>query len=362
MNTSDGMNYAPVGKASPVVKPGEFVFAAVGLDHGHIYGMCNGLVEAGGTLKWVYDPDPTKAESFKKQYPQVTIARSEDEVLLDPEVLLVAGACVTSERCALGLRVMAAGKDYFTDKAPLTTLEQLAAAKELCAKTGKKYAVYYSERLHCETAIFAGQLIEEGAIGRVLQVIGMGPHRVGNPANRPDWFFKKEKYGGILCDIGSHQIEQILFYTGAKDASIVRSQIANYNHPDYPELDDFGDATLVTDNGSTGYFRVDWFTPDGLQMWGDGRSFILGTEGYIEQRKYMNIGVPDSPAHLFLANGKGEKHFHVHGQVGFPYFGALVLDCLNRTENAMTQEHAFKAAELCVKAQLQAVELTGRTV
>ncbi len=358
MNAVSGMNYAPIGKYSPVVKPGEFVFAAVGLDHGHIYGMCHGLIEAGGSLKWVYDPDPGKVEAFRMQFPEVMAARSEDEVLLDPEIILVAGACITSERCALGLRVMAADKDYFTDKAPLTTLEQLAAAKNACAATGKKYAVYYSERLHSETAVFAGQLIEEGAIGRVIQVLGLGPHRVGG-VQRPNWFFTKEKYGGILCDIGSHQIEQILHYTGSKDAAIVRSQIANYNHPQYPELDDFGDASLVTDNGATGYFRVDWFTPDGLQMWGDGRSFILGTEGFIEQRKYMNIGVPDSPAHLFLANGKGEQHYHVHGQVGFPYFGALILDCLNRTENAMTQEHAFKAAELSVKAQLQAVVLTA---
>ncbi|MFA9379567.1 MAG: Gfo/Idh/MocA family protein [Acetanaerobacterium sp.] len=354
MKESDGMNYAPIGKYNPVVKPGEFKFAAVGLDHGHIYGMCGGLIEAGGQLKWVYDPDPAKMEAFRTKFPEVKAARSEDEVLQDPDVILVAGACITSERCALGLRVMNAGKDYFTDKAPLTTLEQLESAKAVCAATGKKYAVYYAERLHSETAVFAGQLIEEGAIGRVIQVLGLGPHRLGG-AHRPDWFFVKEKYGGILCDIGSHQIEQVLYYTGARDATIVHSQIANYNHPQYPGLDDFGDASLLTDNGATGYFRVDWFTPDGLQMWGDGRSVILGTEGFIEQRKYMNIGTPNSPAHVYLANGKGETHFDVHGKVGFPYFGDLILDCLNRTEKAMTQEHAFKAAELSVKAQLQAV-------
>jgi predicted dehydrogenase len=352
-NISSGMNYAPKGKPAPVVKPGEFIIAAIGLDHGHIYGQCNGLIEAGAILKSVYDPDPKKVENFCKTYPQVKAAKSEDEILNDPTINLVTGACITSERCALGLRVMNAGKDYFTDKAPLTTLEQLAEAKEAVKRTGKKYMVYYSERIHVETAVFAGQLIEEGAIGRVVQVLGLGPHRL-MPQNRPDWFFIKEKYGGILCDIGSHQIEQILFYTGAKDASIVQSQIGNYNHPKYPELDDFGDAMLLTDTGATGYFRVDWFTPDGLQMWGDGRSIILGTEGYIEQRKYMNLGTKDGPGHLFLANNKEETHYHVEGKVGYPFFGELILDCLNRTENAMTQDHAFKAAELCVKAQLQA--------
>lgn len=356
-NISDGMNYAPKGKPAPVVSKGEFVFSAIALDHGHIYGMCNGLTEAGAVLKSVYDPDSAKVDAFCKAFPEVKRANSEEEILSDPEVQLVAGAAVTSERCALGLRVMSAGKDYFTDKAPLTTLEQLSSAKKKVEETGKKYMVYYSERIHVETAVFAGQLIQQGAIGRVIQVLGLGPHRLSAPS-RPAWFFEKEKYGGILCDIGSHQIEQILFYTGAKDGNVVHSQIANYNNPQYPGLDDFGDATILTDNGATGYFRVDWFTPDGLQSWGDGRSIILGTEGFIEQRKYMNIGTNDGPGHLYLANGKEETHFNVEGKVGYPFFGELILDCLNRTENAMTQEHAFKAAELCVKAQMQAVKLT----
>ncbi|MDR0464329.1 MAG: gfo/Idh/MocA family oxidoreductase, partial [Treponema sp.] len=214
---ADGMNYAPKGKPAPVVKKGEFVFAAIALDHGHIYGQCNGLIEAGGVLKSVYDPDPKKVDAFCKTYPDVKRAASEEEILNDKEVILVAGAAVTSERCALGLRVMSAGKDYFTDKAPLTTLDQLEEAKAKVKETGRKYMVYYSERLHVESAVFAGQLIEQGTIGKVIQVLGLGPHRLSAPS-RPDWFFQKEKYGGILCDIGSHQIEQFLFYSGAKDA------------------------------------------------------------------------------------------------------------------------------------------------
>ena len=349
----------PTGKPTPVVKPGEFIFSVVGLNHGHIGGMSNGLQEAGATLKWIYDPDPQKIARFLKLYPHAKAASSEEEVLSDPEVSLIASAAIPSNRCELGLRVMDAGKDYFTDKAPLTTLRQLEQAKQKVNETGKKYAVYYSERLHVEDAVFAGQLIEQGAIGKVVQTIGMGPHRL-NASTRPEWFFHKEQYGGILCDIGSHQIEQFLYYTGAKDASIVRSQVGNYAHPDVPELDDFGDASLIADNGATGYFRVDWFTPDGLSTWGDGRTFILGTDGYIELRKYVNIGQHTGGGNVYLVNQKGEFVYDVKGKVGYPYFGQLILDCLNRTEHAMSQEHAFKAAELCVKAQMQAIELTGR--
>ena len=348
-----GMNYAPTGKPNPVVKPGEFIFAAVGLDHGHINGMTNGLIEAGATLKWVYDPDPQKVADFIAKYPQAKAAQAEADVLADPEVTLVASACITGERCALGIRVMEAGKDYFTDKAPLTTLAQLEQAKAAVARTGKKYAVYYSERLHVEAAVYAGQLIEEGAIGRVIQTLGMGPHRL-NPTARPDWFFNREKYGGILCDIGSHQVEQFLYYTGAKNAEIMAAQVENFNNPTYPQLNDFGDCTLKGDNGATGYFRVDWFTPDGLSTWGDGRMFILGTNGYIELRKYCDIARNKGGGNLYLVTDKGEQYIDVTGKVGFPYFGQLILDCINRTENAMTQDHAFKAAELCVKAQMMA--------
>ncbi|SFQ32024.1 Predicted dehydrogenase [Butyrivibrio proteoclasticus] len=361
MDKKDGMNYAPKGKPAPVVNKGEFVIAAIALDHGHIYGMCNGLIEAGATLKWVYDRDVKKAEAFQKAYPEVKIASSEDEILNDSEVKLVCGAAETWKRCELGIRVMEHGKDYFTDKAPLTTLEQLSMAKETVAKTGKKYMVYYSERIHVESAVFAAQLVDEGAIGTPIHVDGFGPHRVGNPKGRPDWFFEKEKYGGILCDIGSHQIEQFLYYCRVKDAHVAYSEVGNYGHPDYPELEDFGDAIIVGDNGTTQHFRVDWFTPDGLSTWGDGRTIILGTEGYIEIRKYVNIGTGDGTCdHVYLVNKDGEQHFEVNGKVGFPFFGQLILDCINRTENAMTQEHAFKAAELCVKAEMEAKYLTHK--
>ncbi len=190
MSRQDGMNYAPKGKPNRVVEPGQFTFAAIALDHGHIYGMCNGLVEAGASLKWVYDPDEKKVERFVSQFPDVQVASSEEEIMNDPEVQLIAGAAITSKRCELGLRAMDHGKDYFTDKAPFTTLEQLELAKQKVKETGKKYMVYYSERLHVESAVFAGQLIEEGAIGRVIQVTGFGPHRLNAPS-RPEWFFKK---------------------------------------------------------------------------------------------------------------------------------------------------------------------------
>jgi predicted dehydrogenase len=341
---ADGMNYAPQGKPRPVVKPGEFVFAATHLEHGHIYGQCNGLLEAGAELKWVYDPDPAKVEAFRAKYPQVKVARSYEEVLADTQVKLVAAAAVPSERAEIGVRAMEAGKDYFTDKTPFTAMAQLDAAKAAVARTGRKYMVYYSERLHVESAMYATDFVASGAIGRVIQVLGLGPHRLGKPG-RPAWFWERAKYGGILCDIGSHQFEQFLTFSGATDASVTQAAVGNFENGDHPEFEDFGEASLLGDNGASNYVRVDWFTPDGLGTWGDGRTLILGTKGYVELRKYIDVGRDKAGDNVYIVDDTGERRLNVTGQVGFRFFGELILDCLNHTEKAMTQAHAFKAGE-----------------
>lgn len=350
MSFKEGFNYAPSGKPQPVVKPGEFVFAAAFLDHGHIYGQCNGLIEAGGILKYVYDVQPQRLANFQQKYPQVRVVESFDQILDDREIRLVAAAAIPSERGVIGCRVMRAGKDYFTDKSPFTTLEQLAEARQVVQETGRKYMVYYSERLHVESAWFVGDLIARGSIGRVIQVLNLAPHKLSK-ASRPAWFFDKASYGGILTDIGSHQFEQFLAYTGSKDAKINFARVDNFNNPDQPGMEDFGEASLTAECGASYYCRLDWFTPNGLQSWGDGRLFVLGTEGYIEVRKYMDFGRDTGGDLVFVADQNREQIIECRGKVGFPYFGQLILDCLHRTENAMTQDHAFKAGELALRAQ-----------
>jgi predicted dehydrogenase len=344
------MDYEPTGAPSAVCAPGEFIVAATHLDHGHVYSQCEGLEQAGALVKWVHDPDPVRAEQFRAKFPSARIARCLEEVLDDRDVQLVAAAAVPSERGPLGCCVLRAGKHYFTDKAPFTTLEQLAEARCAVAESGRKYAVYYGERLHSECSVHAGRLVKGGAIGRVIQTLGTGPHRL-NAASRPAWFFDRGKNGGIICDLGSHQVEQFLFFTDARATAVKSASARNFAHPQYRGFQDFGECLLEADNGASGYFRVDWLTPDGLSTWGDVRLFILGTEGSIELRKNVDIAAGRGPDHLYIVDGQGEHHVSCAGKVGFPFFGELILDCLNGTEKSMTQEHAFAAAELSLSAQ-----------
>lgn len=354
---TQNMPPTPAARRPGKATPEEFVFAAAHLEHDHILGMCEGLCGAGARLKWVYDRDRSKVRAFRARFPQARVARTFDEILGDPMVRLVAAAGVPCDRGPTGCGVMAAGKDYFCDKSPFTAMAQLRAARAAAARTGRKFFVYYSERVHVECAVRAGDLVRAGAVGRVVQVLGLGPHRL-RKASRPDWFFRRSKYGGILCDIGSHQFEQFLFYSGSSDATVARAAVGNFANPDKPELEDFGEASLVGDSGASCYVRVDWLTPDGLCTWGDGRTLILGTDGYIELRKYVDVARRGRGDHLILVDRKGERRFDLAGKVGFPFFGQLIDDCLHRTERAMTQAHTFKAAELCLKAQAAAERLS----
>jgi predicted dehydrogenase len=324
-----------------------------------VYGQVNGLRDAGGTLKSVYDPYPARLQKFADTYPGVHVASCFEDILADPAIRLVTAAAIPDQRAAIGVQVLEAGKDYFTDKSPFTSLQQLQEVRAVVARTGRKYAVYYAERLHNDAAWRAGELIAGGAIGRVLQVLNLAPHRLAK-ATRPDWFFDKTHYGGILTDIGSHQVEQFLTYAGCADASVNFARVENFSHPDKPGLEDFGELSLTGDNGASFYTRVDWYTPEGLRTWGDGRTFIVGTEGSIELRKYIDPAGDAPASRLLLVNGAGEQCIDCLGQTGFPYFGQLILDCINGTENAMSQAHTFKAAELSMLGQQWADRQRGQ--
>jgi predicted dehydrogenase len=330
----------------PVVR-----FGVIGINHNHIYGITDLLLRAGAQLVAYYAPEPDLAAEYGSKYPQARAARSAEEILEDQSIALIACAAIPADRAAIGIAAMQHGKDVISDKPGFTTLAQLAEARRVQVQTGRIYSICYSERLEVRAAVKAGELVQAGAIGKVVQTVGLGPHRMHPPA-RPPWFYRKERFGGILTDIASHQADQFLFYTGSTEAGVVAAQVANVAHPEHPELEDFGDMVL-RGNGGMGYVRVDWFTPQGLGVWGDGRLTILGTEGYIELRKYVDIGGRPGGDHLFLVDGKGIHYIDCSGE-DLPYGRQLLYDVVHRTETAMPQSHCFLASQLVLEAQQMA--------
>jgi len=330
-------------------------FAAIGLNHGHINGQCNAVIRGGGELVSFFAKEDDLAAGFSKRFPQARRVSSEKEILEDKDIALVVSASIANERAPLGVRVMRHGKDYMADKPGITTLEQLAEVRKVQKETKRIYSICYSERLENRASVKAGELVKAGAIGKVVQTVGLGPHRT-NLKTRPAWFFERERYGGILTDIASHQFDQFLFFTGSTRAEVVASQVGNVHHPQYPGLEDFGDV-MLRGNGGAGYIRVDWFTPGGLATWGDGRLTILGTDGFIELRKYVDLAGRPGGNHLFLVDQKETRYVDSSKQA-LPYGEQLVDDVLNRTETAMGQEHCLLAMELAIEAEKNAQRLS----
>jgi len=333
-------------------------FAAIGLDHRHIYHMVAGLLEAGADCAG-FDPgtgDARVLAGFRERFPQLRPV--EAQLLLDDASIdLIACAGIPSERAALAIRAMRAGKDVMVDKPGVTSLDQLAAVEAAVAETGRIFSICFSERFIVPATLIAGKLIADGAIGRVVQTIGLGPHRL-NRAIRPGWFFDAAAYGGILTDIASHQIDQFLHFTGSDDAEIVASGIGHFGAEDLPDFQDFGEILLRSDRAG-GYIRVDWFTADGLSTWGDGRLTILGTEGTIELRKYVDIAGRPGSDHVFVVDKAGTRHIDASREP-LTYFRDLIADVGARSETAMAQAHVFAVCRLALEAQAKAVWLPAK--
>ncbi len=329
-------------------------FSVININHSHIYGMVDAVTRGGGQLVSFYAKEPDLASAFAKRYPQAKPVRAQKEILQDRSIQLILSSGIPSDRAPLGIEVMRHGKDYLVDKPGIITMEQLEAVRRVQKETQRMYTIMYSERLENRATVRAGELVKAGTIGNVIQTIGMGPHRM-NPRSRPEWFFNKKYFGGIITDIGSHQFDQFLFFTGSTQADIVCAQVGNVHYPQYPEFEDFGDV-MIRGNQGTGYIRVDWFTPDGLNSWGDGRLTILGTDGYIEIRKNIDIAGREGGNHLFLVNQKETRYIDC-GKDPLPFGKLFVSDVINRTETAIGQEHCFLATELALKAQANAQQL-----
>ncbi len=323
--------------------------AVIGIDHRHAYGMLEGMLEAGAEgIGWWTEGSPKTLAGFEKRFPDLPRVADRRSLLDDPKVDMVLISSIPGERAELAIEAMRAGKDVMVDKPGCISQDELNAIQKTQKETGRIWSVDFSERFEVPAVSKAAELIEQGEIGKVVQTVGLGPHRL-NADLRDPWFFDKSRYGGILADIGSHQIDQFLFFTGSETAEIAHACVENHANPDHPKLDDFGEIVLRSTNGH-GYIRLDWYTPDALPNWGDGRLTILGTEGYIELRKYVDVAGRDGTDHLFLVNRTRCEHIDCK-DVPITYFRNLVADIRDRTETAMTHKHVFETTRLALRAQ-----------
>lgn len=340
-----------------MTSPGpEIRFAAIGLDHVHIHQQVAGLLGVGAACAGYWSRDDARPLlGFQRKFPDLERVDDPERFYQDPSIQLIVTAGIPSERAGIAVRAMRHGKDVMTDKPGVVNHEQLAEVRRAQVETGRIWSVNFSERFEVRALTRAAELIRQGAIGRVVQTIGLGPHLL-NPGARPAWFFDPAENGSILVDIGSHQIDQFLAFTGSKEVEVAASAVGNYANPDHPELMDFGEVLLHGDRGN-GYLRVDWYTPDKLGVFGDGRLTILGTEGYVEIRKYIDLASRPGGEHLFLARNGATPVYEACTGGARPYYEQLCSDILERTETACPQAHTFRVFEITLQAEANAKRL-----
>ncbi len=335
-------------------------FAAVGLDHAHIFGQISGLLSAGCELVGLASDDPSAAvaKQVRERWPQAPWFDDPADLLNGETIDLIVTAAVPDRRAAFAVQALRHGKDVVADKPGCTSFDQLDEIRRAVAESGRFWSVTFSERFEVRSVTRAGELVRAGRIGQIVQTIGLGPHREGDRAHlaggagRPDWFYDRSRFGGIITDIASHQIDQFLWFTGSTSGEVVASTAANYTHPDSPQMQDFGELLLRSENAQA-YIRVDWYTPKGLPTWGDGRLLVLGTEGYLELRKYVDIEGRPGKDHLFLVDDDG-THYIDCSDAALTYYDDLVADVRNRTTTACPQEHTFEVMRLALLAQQEA--------
>ena len=321
----------------------------IGIDHGHIFDMLDEMLKEGCSCNYFWsEGSPLTLKEFNTKYPNIKRKTNKKEILDDDTIDMILISSIPKDRANLSIEALKAGKDVMVDKPGCTTLDQLNDLKKIVKETGKIWSVNFSERFHVAAVTKAEELVKDGIIGKVKQTMGIGPHRQGN-YERPDWFYERESYGGIITDIGSHQIHQFLVFTNSNNAKITRALAENTTRKEKPGFQDFGEINL-TGNGGHGYIRLDWFTPDALSTWGDGRLFILGDKGFIEIRKYTDLAKSNNGNHLIYANNDEVKYIDC-SDVKLPYFRNLINDVLNRTETACSQNLTYISMELAIKAQ-----------
>lgn len=325
-------------------------FAAIGLDHRHVYDLSAGLLAAGAVCVG-HDPqtsDPRVLAGFRKRFPQVPQVGRE-RLLDDPSIDFIVLCSVPCDRAEVAVHAMRRGKDVMVDKPGVTTPDQLAAVEAAVRETGRIWSIALG-RLTSPSVQAALAVVRSGELGRLVSLTSLAPHRL-NRALRPAWFFERSAYGGIINDIGVHSIDQFLAFANVPDATIAASTIGCFGTAP-AGFEDFAEITLRSAT-MTGSMRLDWFTPDGLPDWGDGRLFLVGTEGTLELRKNLDLEGRAGGGHMFVANRQRTRYQDCSG-LPVTYYRDFLADVAERSGQMLDNGRVFSACRLALRCQAEA--------
>ena len=329
---------------------GKIRVGVIGLDHIHGLVLAVRLWQAGATIAAFHASGGKNVAAMKLLGPKAT-SSSIDAIIEDPTIDLIVTAAIPRDRGDIAVRALRAGKHVVADKPGVTTLDGLAAIDEALAETDRRWWVMFGERFENRAVAEACRRAQLGDIGRVVSVLGLGPHRMGADG-RPDWFWDPVATGGILVDIGSHQADQFLMATGAGTADVISAQVGNVSVPRHPDMQDIGQM-VVSGGGAIGTHRVDYLSPKGLKTWGDGRLMIVGTDGTLEVRTNVDVAGRKGKEHLIAVDAKGTRRIDCT-KAKVDWAKRLVADVVDGSDTFVNQDHVRAVCDLTLRAQAAA--------
>jgi predicted dehydrogenase len=245
--------------------------AILGAAHPHLSYVLDELPHRPGCrLVAAAEDDPAMRAQYLSGLDVPVYARV-DDLLADHEIDVAVVAGVYARRADAVLAALAAGAHVLADKPLCTTLDQLAAIEQ----RGGEVSLLLEKRFHPAT-LAAADLLADGVLGELALVAATGPHKL-NAAARPDWFWRRDHYGGIASDLPVHDIDLVLHLTGATSGTVAALTGAARR----PDFDDHV-AVLLRAGDVAATIEANWMSPEAVDVHGHYRMRLAGTLGTAE--------------------------------------------------------------------------------
>ena len=220
---------------------------------------------------------PEESEAFAPRFGISKTYVDYQEMMSDPEIDLVSICVPNFLHYAVAMAACDAGKHVVCEKPLATTIEHAREMVEAFEKKGLKL-MYAEDWNFAPSLVRAKQIVDEGAIGRILYIRAKESH---NGSHSP--FAQTLEYcgGGALLHLGCHPAAFVRYITGHEVVEVVASMTGglseNLVHHGL-EGEDLGVAFLTLADGTRALIEANYVTQGGM----DDCVELYGTKGVVK--------------------------------------------------------------------------------
>ena len=325
----------------------EIKIAMAGLAHGHGIAFLDSALKFDGVsvVGFYDDENPLSAQEASKTF-NAPVYNDLDELLQKSGANTLLTAAINSSKADIIVKAVEAGLHIISDKPLVTKMDDLNRITDALEKNKNvKLYLMLSER-YSPVLVTTKNLIDAGEIGQVVNIINMRPHRL-RPQGRPAWMFDSKQYGGILNDIGVHDIDIAVWLSGCEVDKILAASVSNKRFNEFDDFDDNGEAMLRLKNGCIVFILESWLTPEKYPHHGEMKFIVHGTKGQITvdpQNKKVTIYSDSKKQH----NVKVKNPAETYVSDPLKYFSNI------KHEATVTTQVSIQAQRVALECQLVA--------